>query len=105
MTDFGSVYQGFTVMLICLVAGPLLVFSGGYIIDSVLGSVEDMGLYDDIPSDSSWLNFSLRDHMINIYYIVSGVLIPFFGVAVFYLTITRRHRWDYQQNIYDAEEY
>lgn len=105
MTDFWTVYEGFTVMVMTLVISFVLVFAGGLVIDTLFGTVEDVDLYGSLPGDSPWLEFTARDVVVNFYYIVVGVVLPFAGIGAFYLSITRQHRWDLEQNTYYNEEY
>ena len=90
MADFGSVVQGFIIMIVFNLIALFFVFQGGLMMDTMHDKFTDLGLYNVPPDwDSSGQSFAL----INLFYMFCMALSPI-GVGVFILTLIRYQQYD-----------
>ena len=90
MADFGSVVQGFIIMVVLNLVALFFVFQGGFMIDTMHDKFTDLGLYNVPPAwDASGQTFTF----INIFYLLCMSLSPI-GIGIFILTLIRYQQYD-----------
>lgn len=97
MSDFWTAFNGCLIGLVLVLAGIMLSFCGGILLDamgdSLLGAGLDQGM--GTPYDSSGEINALT----NLFYVLCYGL-PLIGIGIMYVSITRRMRYDQQEQDY-----
>lgn len=103
MTNFWTAYTGILIGLVLIFSGIMLSFCGGIALDAMSDAFIGAGLDQGVGTayDSSG-EISLLS---NLFYVLCYAL-PLLGIGIMYVTITRRMRYDQQQQVYfDENEY
>ena len=103
MTNFWTAYTGCLIGLVLIFSGIMLSFCGGIALDAMSDAFIGAGLDQGVGTayDSSG-EISLLS---NLFYVLCYAL-PLLGIGIMYITITRRMRYDQQQQVYfDENEY
>jgi len=103
MTNFWTAYTGILIGLVLIFSGIMLSFCGGIALDAMSDAFIGAGLDQGVGTayDSSG-EISLLS---NLFYVLCYAL-PLLGIGIMYITITRRMRYDQQQQVYfDENEY
>lgn len=87
---FMSVWQGFLIMICCIVIGLLMSFIGGLIIDKTIDTYQENGLWDVATEWDPSRNISFLGNM----YMFLMYLIPVMGILSFVVTIFWRQQYD-----------
>ena len=103
MTNFWTAYTGILIGLVLIFSGIMLSFCGGIALDAMSDAFVGAGLDQGVGTayDSSG-EISLLS---NLFYVLCYAL-PLLGIGIMYVTITRRMRYDQQQQVYfDENDY
>jgi len=103
MTNFWTAYTGCLIGLVLIFSGIMLSFCGGIALDAMSDAFIGAGLNQGVGTayDSSG-EISLLS---NLFYVLCYAL-PLLGIGIMYITITRRMRYDQQQQVYfDENDY
>jgi len=103
MTNFWTAYTGCLIGLVLIFSGIMLSFCGGIALDAMSDAFIGAGLDQGVGTayDSSG-EISLLS---NLFYVLCYAL-PLLGIGIMYVTITRRMRYDQQQQVYfDENDY
>ncbi|OQC70920.1 MAG: hypothetical protein BWX50_00737 [Euryarchaeota archaeon ADurb.Bin009] len=103
MTNFWTAYTGILIGLVLIFSGIMLSFCGGIALDAMSDAFIGAGLDQGVGTayDSSG-EISLLS---NLFYVLCYAL-PLLGIGIMYITITRRMRYDQQQQVYfDENDY
>jgi hypothetical protein len=103
MTNFWTAYTGILIGLVLIFSGIMLSFCGGIALDAMSDAFIGAGLDQGVGTayDSSG-EISLLS---NLFYVLCYAL-PLLGIGIMYVTITRRMRYDQQQQVYfDENDY
>jgi len=103
MTNFWTAYTGCLIGLVLIFSGIMLSFCGGIALDAMSDAFIGAGLDQGVGTayDSSG-EISLLS---NLFYVLCYAL-PLLGIGIMYITITRRMRYDQQQQVYfDENDY
>jgi preprotein translocase subunit SecG len=90
MTNFVSVWQGFVIMVVCIIIGILMSFAGGTALESILDGYAQAGVYD-VPAE--WDTMGEINLLVNIYYLMM-YLFPVVGIACFVVSVLKRQKYD-----------
>ena len=90
MADFGSVMQGFIIMIVLNLIALFMVFNGGMMIDTMHDTLTGQHIYD-VPAQ--WSASGEVFSLINIFYFICYALSPI-GIGVFLFTIIRQQQYD-----------
>ena len=103
MTNFWTAYTGILIGLVLIFSGIMLSFCGGIALDAMSDAFIGAGLDQGVGTayDSSGeINL-----LSNLFFVLCYAL-PLLGIGIMYVTITRRMRYDQQQQVYfDENEY
>jgi hypothetical protein len=103
MTNFWTAYTGILIGLVLIFSGIMLSFCGGIALDAMSDAFIGAGLDQGVGTayDSSGeINL-----LSNLFYVLCYAL-PLLGIGIMYVTITRRMRYDQQQQVYfDENDY
>ena len=103
MTNFWTAYTGILIGLVLIFSGIMLSFCGGIALDAMSDAFIGAGLDQGVGTayDSSGeINL-----LSNLFYVLCYAL-PLLGIGIMYITITRRMRYDQQQQVYfDENDY
>ena len=103
MTNFWTAYTGCLIGLVLIFSGIMLSFCGGIVLDTMSDAFIGAGLDQGVGTayDSSGeINL-----LSNLFYVLCYAL-PLLGIGIMYVTITRRMRYDQQQQVYfDENDY
>lgn len=103
MTNFWTAYTGCLIGLVLIFSGIMLSFCGGIALDAMSDAFIGAGLDQGVGTayDSSGeINL-----LSNLFYVLCYAL-PLLGIGIMYITITRRMRYDQQQQVYfDENDY
>ncbi len=103
MTNFWTAYTGCLIGLVLIFSGIMLSFCGGIALDAMSDAFIGAGLDQGVGTayDSSGeINL-----LFNLFYVLCYAL-PLLGIGIMYVTITRRMRYDQQQQVYfDENDY
>jgi len=103
MTNFWTAYTGCLIGLVLIFSGIMLSFCGGIALDAMSDAFIGAGLDQGVGTayDSSGeINL-----LSNLFYVLCYAL-PLLGIGIMYVTITRRMRYDQQQQVYfDENDY
>lgn len=103
MINFWTAYTGCLIGLVLIFSGIMLSFCGGIALDAMSDAFIGAGLDQGVGTayDSSG-EISLLS---NLFYVLCYAL-PLLGIGIMYITITRRMRYDQQQQVYfDENDY
>jgi len=103
MTNFWTAYTGILIGLVLIFSGIALSFCGGIVLDAMSDAFIGAGLDQGVGTayDASG-EISLLS---NLFYVLCYAL-PLLGIGIMYITITRRMRYDQQQQVYfDENDY
>jgi hypothetical protein len=103
MTNFWTAYTGCLIGLVLIFSGIMLSFCGGIVLDAMSDAFVGAGLDQGVGTayDSSG-EISLLS---NLFFVLCYAL-PLLGIGIMYVTITRRMRYDQQQQAYfDENDY
>ena len=103
MTNFWTAYTGILIGLVLIFSGIMLSFCGGIALDAMSDAFVGAGFDQGVGTayDSSG-EISLLS---NLFYVLCYAL-PLLGIGIMYITITRRMRYDQQQQVYfDENDY
>ena len=103
MTNFWTAYTGILIGLVLIFSGIMLSFCGGIALDAMSDAFVGAGLDQGVGTayDSSGeINL-----LSNLFFVLCYAL-PLLGIGIMYVTITRRMRYDQQQQVYfDENDY
>ncbi len=103
MTNFWTAYTGILIGLVLIFSGIMLSFCGGIALDAMSDAFIGAGLDQGVGTayDSSGeINL-----LSNLFFVLCYAL-PLLGIGIMYVTITRRMRYDQQQQVYfDENDY
>lgn len=103
MTNFWTAYTGILIGLVLIFSGIMLSFCGGIALDAMSDAFIGAGLDQGVGTayDSSGeINL-----LSNLFFVLCYAL-PLLGIGIMYITITRRMRYDQQQQVYfDENDY
>jgi len=103
MTNFWTAYTGCLIGLVLIFSGIMLSFCGGIALDAMSDAFIGAGLDQGVGTayDSSGeINL-----LSNLFFVLCYAL-PLLGIGIMYVTITRRMRYDQQQQVYfDENDY
>jgi len=93
---FVPVWQGFVIMVICILIGLLLSMTGGVVVDTIVTELDEQG-FDDVPD--KWNYQGNQNSMVNLFYVVVYI-IPLLGIIIFIMSVIARQQYDQQEAYY-----
>ena len=90
MTNFVTVWEGFVIMVVCIIVGIIMSFAGGTILESMIDGYTTAGVYD-VPAE--WNPMGGVNTLVNIYFFLM-YLIPVIGIACFIISVLKRQKYD-----------
>ena len=94
--QFIPVWQGFVVMVICMLLGVIMSMTGGVIVDTLVTELDEQG-FDDVPD--AWDYEGNQNIFVNLFYVVM-YMIPLIGIIVFIMSVIARQQYDEQEVYY-----
>lgn len=99
MTEFWTVARGAIFMVFTFLVSLILVFITGTVLDEMIPKFVDAGM--DAGIGTSWDTTGPMTVMVNFVYLIP-VVISLIGIVVFFLSITRRSRYEDSEPEYDS---
>ena len=90
MSSSKALFNGFMVMIYCLIIGVVLNISLAHGLDVMLVKFGNMGVFD-VPD--VWDSSNMVTRLLNIFYLLEYA-IPVIGIAYFFVSATRRQEYD-----------
>ena len=90
MSSSKALFNGFMVMIYCLIIGVVLNISLAHGLDVMLMKFGNMGVFD-VPA--AWDSSNMVTRLLNIFYLLEYA-IPIIGIAYFFVSATRRQEYD-----------
>lgn len=90
MSSSKALFNGFMVMVYCIILGVVLNISLAHGLDVMLVQFADLGMFD-VPD--AWDSAASVTKLVNLFYLLEYA-IPAIGIAYFFVSATRRQEYD-----------
>jgi hypothetical protein len=90
MSSAKSLFNGFTVMIYCILIGIIMNISYAHGLDVMLVKFGTMGMFD-VPA--VWNSSATVTRLVNLFYLMMYI-IPALGVGYFFITAVKRQEYD-----------
>lgn len=97
MTQFWTVARGAWFMVSCILVSLFWTFISGIYLDKVMPAFVDAGL--DAGAGTAWDTTGVVTAFVNLDYFIP-LLLSGIGIVVFFLSITRKHRYESEEQEY-----